>query len=57
MSTKPKNIDIEEVTAMTHLLYEVKPIKEITAMTHLSDEDDAIDWGSDKGPLSGLLDD
>lgn len=58
MSNKQKKISVEEVTAMTHLLYEVKAEKEVTAMSHLT-ADDAVtdmDW-DDKGPLAGLLDD
>lgn len=58
MSNKQKQISVEEVTAMTHLLYEVKAEKEVTAMSHLT-ADDAVmdtDW-DDKGPLAGLLDD
>lgn len=58
MSNKQKQISVEEVTAMTHLLYEVKAEKEVTAMSHLTADDTSIDmdW-DDKGPLAGLLDD
>lgn len=59
MTITKKQIDEEDVTAMSHLLYEVKPKKDITAMSHLTAEDDYryTDIDEDKGPLAGLLDD
>ena len=57
MDPKNKRINVEDITAMSHLLYEVHDEKEVTAMSHLLDDDANIEEYPDKGPLAGLLDD